>query len=134
MTNGLSQGAANLLPKLSRCYIAESPQQARELGVQHPDLYFLLDDGQFYRGQTLGGGRKKASGPLALKREVRELSRKLSERESELRWRPISSGFAASSRRARRMRWRSTTRCASLPKSSTAPIPASRSPVSNWNG
>ena len=74
MTNGLSQGAANLLPKLSRCFIAESPQQARELSTQHPDLYFLLDDGQFYRGQTLGGGRKKASGPLALKREARELA------------------------------------------------------------
>ncbi len=84
MTNGLSQGAANLLPKLSRCYIAESPQQARDLSVQHPDLYFLLEDGQFYRGQTLGGGRKKASGPLALKREVKELGRKLLERESEL--------------------------------------------------
>ena len=84
MTNGLSQGAANLLPKLSRCYIAESPQQARELSTQYPDLYFLLDDGQFYRGQTLGGGRKKASGPLALKREARELGRKLLERESEL--------------------------------------------------
>ena len=66
------------------CYIAESPQQARELGSQHPDLYFLLDDGQFYRGQTLGGGRKKSSGPLALKREARELGRKLKEREGEL--------------------------------------------------
>jgi chromosome segregation protein len=84
MTNGLSQGAANLLPKLSRCYIAASPQQARDLSTQHPDLYFLLDDGQFYRGQTLGGGRKKASGPLALKRESRELGRKLAEREGEL--------------------------------------------------
>ena len=84
MTNGLSQGAANLLPKLLRCYIAESPQQARELSTEHPDLYFLLDDGQFYRGQTLGGGRKKASGPLALKRESRELGRKLAEREAEL--------------------------------------------------
>jgi len=84
MTNGLSQGAANLLPKLSRCYVAESPQQAREFSTQYPDLYFLLDDGQFYRGQTLGGGRKKASGPLALKREARELGRKLLEREGEL--------------------------------------------------
>ena len=84
MTNGLSQGAANLLPKLSRCYIAESIEQARTLAPQHPDLYFLLEDGQFYRGQTLGGGRKKASGPLALKREARELKRKLVEREGEL--------------------------------------------------
>ena len=84
MTNGLSQAAAGLLPKISNCYIAGSPEQAREMGVQHPDLFFLLDDGQFYRGQTLGGGRKKASGPLALKREVKELSQKLIERESQL--------------------------------------------------
>src|SRR5262249_48691705 len=53
MTNGLSQGAAGLLPKLSRCYIAESAEQARDLGAVHPELYFLLDDGRFYRGQTL---------------------------------------------------------------------------------
>ena len=84
MTNGLSQGAANLLPKLSRCYIAASPGQARELAPQYPDLYFLLEDGLYYRGQTLGGGRKKASGPLALKREARELARKLIEKENEV--------------------------------------------------
>src|SRR5262249_21384122 len=53
MTNGLSQCAANLIPKLSRCFIAETPEQACELGIAHPDLYFLIDDGRFYRGQTL---------------------------------------------------------------------------------
>ena len=47
-------------------------------------MYFLLEDGRCYQGSTLTGGRKKSSGPLALKREVREVTAALLTKEREL--------------------------------------------------
>jgi chromosome segregation protein len=84
LTNGLSKDAAALLPRLARCYLAGSSQEALEHSIAHPDLYFLLADGQCYHGQTLSGGHKKASGPLALKRELREVAREFAARELDL--------------------------------------------------
>lgn len=84
LTNGLTGQVETLLPRLANCYLAESSDQAKELAWAHPSLYFLLQDGRCYQGQTLTGGRKKASGPLALKREVREISAALGIREREL--------------------------------------------------
>jgi chromosome segregation protein len=83
-SNGLTGQAHNLLPRLANCYLAGSTEQAREMAARYPDLYFLLDDGRCYQGATLTGGRKKASGPLALKREVREVTAALSQKEREL--------------------------------------------------
>ena len=37
-------------------------------------LYFLLPDGVSYHGHAVSGGKKTGSGPLALKRELRELT------------------------------------------------------------
>ncbi len=91
LSNGLSHDGLRLLPRLARCFIADDEAQARELAQKHSDFYFLLSDGRCYHGPTLSGGRKKASGPLALKREMRELAsafkesdRKLSERTGAL--------------------------------------------------
>ncbi len=39
-----------------------------------PDLYFLLSDGVCYHGHAVSGGKKTGSGPLGLKRELREVS------------------------------------------------------------
>jgi chromosome segregation protein len=77
LTNGLGRSAAALLPRLNRCYLAETPEDARRLSYQYPDLYFLLPDGVCYHAFSLSGGRKSSSGPLALKRELRELSPRL---------------------------------------------------------
>jgi len=73
-TNGLSGQTRNLLPRLSRCWLASDSEQARALADAHPDGYFLLADGQCYSGRMLTGGKKKASGPLVLKREMREFA------------------------------------------------------------
>jgi chromosome segregation protein len=83
-TNGLSGQTRNLLPRLSGCYLASDPEQARALAEAHDNRYFLLADGQCYSGRTLTGGRKKASGPLVLKREMREYAAQLMEQESVL--------------------------------------------------
>jgi chromosome segregation protein len=72
-TNGLS-GAARLLPRLANCFVIEDRAAAQTLAEQHPEFYFLLPDGISYHGRAVSGGKKSASGPLALKRELRELT------------------------------------------------------------
>jgi chromosome segregation protein len=64
LTNGLSAAPADLLPRLSRCYIAEDRQAAQRLALQYPDTYFLLSDGVCYHGHVVSGGKKTGSGPL----------------------------------------------------------------------
>ena len=46
---------------------------AVRLAAEHADYYFLLPDGVSYHGHAVSGGRKSSGGPLALKRELREL-------------------------------------------------------------
>jgi chromosome segregation protein len=84
LTNGLSRNASVLLPRLAHCFLASTPEEARVHSANFPDLYFLLPDGQCYHGRTLSGGHKKASGPLALKRELREISKAFAEQDREL--------------------------------------------------
>ena len=84
LTNGLSGSASTLLPKLRACYLAEDKAAAQRLAVQYADLFFLLPDGLCYRGYTVSGGKKASAGPLALKRELRELRPLLAEKQKEL--------------------------------------------------
>jgi len=73
MTNGLTQAPAEILPRLARCYLVQQRDAAQRLAMQYPDVYFLMPDGVCYHGHAVSGGRKTGSGPLALKRELREL-------------------------------------------------------------
>lgn len=82
-TNGLTNAPAALLPRLARCFLAESREAARRLAAVHPDLFFLLADGVCYHGQAVTGGRRTGAGPLALKRELREISSLLAQRQAE---------------------------------------------------
>ncbi len=84
LTNGLKDRAADLLPRVSLCFVAEDRDAARRLALAYPHLYFLLQDGLCYHGQTLSGGRKTASGPLALKREAREVGITLQAKQKQL--------------------------------------------------
>ncbi|MBI3666029.1 MAG: chromosome segregation protein SMC [Acidobacteria bacterium] len=73
-----------VIPRLGRCYLAQDETAARRVCRQYPDLYFVLPDGRCYHGNTLSGGRKASSGPLALKRELRELVPRLAAGVQEL--------------------------------------------------
>jgi chromosome segregation protein len=73
LTNGLTQAPADVLPRLSRCFLARDAESAQRLSLEYPDVYFLLTDGVCYHGYAVSGGKKTSSGPLALKRELREL-------------------------------------------------------------
>ncbi len=76
-TDGLGAAGAAVLLRLARCYLAADAEQARNLARRYPELFFLFPDGAWYHGHTLSGGRKTSSGPLALKRELRELAPRL---------------------------------------------------------
>jgi len=74
LTNGFAQAPQGLLPRLARCFLVSDRGAAQALATSNPDCYFLLQDGVTYHGHAVSGGRKTAGGPLALKRELRELS------------------------------------------------------------
>jgi chromosome segregation protein len=84
LTNGFRDGVVDLLPRVSQCFLAENRAAAQSLAVAYPHLYFLLADGVCYHGRTVTGGRKTGAGPLAMKREVRELAAALAERQARL--------------------------------------------------
>ncbi len=84
MTNGLSKAPAELLPRLSRCFMAADRPAAQRLALQYPGLYFLLSDGICYHGHAVSGGRKTGSGPLGLKRELREVSGLVDEKQEHV--------------------------------------------------
>jgi chromosome segregation protein len=72
-TNGFAAAPHDLLPRLSRCFLASDRAAAQRLSIQHPDFFFLLPDGVSYHGHAVSGGKNTGTGPLALKRELREL-------------------------------------------------------------
>jgi chromosome segregation protein len=84
LVNGLRDRAEDLLPRLAQCYIAEDRAAAQRLAGKYPHLYFLLRDGVCYHGYALSGGKKRSSGPLALKRELRELVVAVQSKQKEL--------------------------------------------------
>ena len=85
LTNGFKDRAIDLMPRVSMCFLAEDRAAAQRLAVSYPHLYFLLTDGACYHGQTVTGGKKSGAGPLAMKREARELTVKLKARQARAR-------------------------------------------------
>ena len=84
LTNGLGSTSLECLPLLARTFLVEDRAAAQRLAIQHPSLYFLLPDGVCYHGQAVSGGKKSSSGPLALKRELRETRTLVQARQREL--------------------------------------------------
>ncbi len=72
-TNGLSHMPVEQLPRIANSYIASERAVARELATEFPHCWFLTTDGLNYHGQAVSGGKKSGAGPLALKRELREI-------------------------------------------------------------
>ncbi len=73
-TNGLTNVPLQTLPRIANCYVVSDRTLARDLAEQFPQCWFLAADGVNYHGHAVSGGKKNGAGPLALKRELRELS------------------------------------------------------------
>jgi chromosome segregation protein len=74
LTNGLGNLPLAMLHRIADTYVVDDRQRACELAQQFPHCWFLTRDGSHYHGRALGGGKKTGAGPLALKRELREVS------------------------------------------------------------
>jgi chromosome segregation protein len=83
LSDALRLSQAFYLPRLGKCFLVKEHGAAQRLASEHPDYYFLLPDGVSYHGHAVSGGRKSSGGPLALKRELRELASLVEARERE---------------------------------------------------
>ncbi len=84
LTNGLTNLPQAMLPRISGCYLVEDRTAARMLATEYPHCWFLTPDGVNFHGRAVGGGKKTGAGPLALKRELREVSRLEAAKQAEL--------------------------------------------------
>ena len=82
--NGFGRSLEALLPKLREGFVAADAAAARALAVQYPGGYFLSPAGETFHGATVTGGKPSSGGPLALKRELKELEAKLGGIQQEL--------------------------------------------------
>jgi chromosome segregation protein len=73
-SNGLTNFPKQYLPRIANCYITGDRALARELASEFPHCWFLTTDGVNYHGRAVSGGKKSSAGPLALKRELREVA------------------------------------------------------------
>ncbi|HEY2845597.1 MAG TPA: chromosome segregation protein SMC [Bryobacteraceae bacterium] len=83
LSDALRLSQAYSLPRLGKCFLVREHAAAQRLAAEHPEYYFLLPDGVSYHGHAVSGGRKSSGGPLALKRELRELASQVEVRERE---------------------------------------------------
>lgn len=93
--NGFAESLQTLLPKLRNGYVAADPAQARALSLQYPDAWFLTPSGETFHALSVTAGRTTATGPLALKRDLRELSTKAAAVEAELSQTDITTATLA---------------------------------------
>jgi chromosome segregation protein len=82
--NGFGRSLEVLLPKLREGFVTPDAGTARELALAHPEGYFLAPSGETFHGLTVTGGRPSSGGPLALKRELKEVEAKLAALNQEL--------------------------------------------------
>jgi chromosome segregation protein len=83
-TNGLTNFPVDRLPRIGNAYIAADRSIAQRFGAQYPHCWFLVPDGISYHGLAVSGGKKSGAGPLALKRELREVSHLEETKQNEL--------------------------------------------------
>lgn len=72
-----AQAVEEALPHIAASLVASSYDRAIQLAQQFPQLTFLCPSGEFVRGRLISGGGKGSVGHLTMKREIRELHRKV---------------------------------------------------------
>ncbi|HEV2352413.1 MAG TPA: chromosome segregation protein SMC [Terriglobia bacterium] len=73
------------LPALQNAYLVEDSAAAERLAGQYPDYHFLAPSGEHYHHRLVTGGRGASAGPLALRRDFRELERRTADLEDLVR-------------------------------------------------
>ena len=92
--NGFGRSLEAILPKLGKGYIVPNAALGRNLALENKEAFFLAESGECFHNITVTGGKQRAEGPLAIKRELRELQRHLDELERALREQETSIGLS----------------------------------------
>lgn len=82
--NGFGRSLEVILPKLREGFVAPDAATARSLALSNPQAFYLAPTGETFHNVTVTGGRPRAQGPLALKRELAGVQAKLASVEEEL--------------------------------------------------
>ncbi len=82
--DGFGKSLEVILPKLREGFVAPDSYTARSLALSNPHAFFLSPSGETFHNVTVTGGRPRAQGPLALKRELAEIQQKVESTEQEL--------------------------------------------------
>jgi len=82
--DGFGRSLEVILPKLRDGFMAPNAGAARNLALENPQAFFLSPSGEFFHNVTVTGGRTRSEGPLALKRELRDVQARLDDVEKEL--------------------------------------------------
>jgi chromosome segregation protein len=82
--DGFGKSLEVILPKLREGFVAPDSYTARSLALSNPQAFFLAPSGETFHNVTVTGGRPRAQGPLALKRELIEVQQKVEKAEQEL--------------------------------------------------
>ncbi|MGH9557011.1 MAG: chromosome segregation protein SMC, partial [Terriglobales bacterium] len=82
--NGFGKSLEVILPKLREGYIASGPGLARDLALENPSAFFLSPSGECFHNVTVTGGKQRAGGPLSMKRELREVERRLDDLQQQV--------------------------------------------------
>ena len=77
MLDGFGTSLEVILPKLREGYVTPDAGIARSLALENPHAFFLAPSGECFHNVTVTGGKPRAEGPLAIKRELRETQQKL---------------------------------------------------------
>jgi chromosome segregation protein len=72
------------LPALANAYVVEDGMTAERLAGAYPECHFLTRRGEHYHFRFVSGGKGPSAGPLALRREFRELERRTGELEAAM--------------------------------------------------
>lgn len=69
-------------PALAKSFMVEDSAAAERLAAEFPTCHFLTSQGEHYHHRCVSGGKVSSAGPLALRRDFRELDRRVAELES----------------------------------------------------
>jgi len=78
-------------PALANSFVVEDGAAAERLAAAYPTCHFITRNGEHYHHRLVSGGRISNAGPLALRRDFRELERRTSDldralQNAEARW------------------------------------------------
>jgi chromosome segregation protein len=73
------------LASLAHAYVVEDAAAAERLAGEYPAHHFLTPCGEHYHHRLVSGGKGPSAGPLALRRDFRELERHVTELEPALK-------------------------------------------------